>query len=83
VAEIHADVGASMEGARTGSWRRGRRLTSGACQTVAQARRCAKERTDKQDPGGREREGEGVRARELPLIGGLHQSDGAGVRARS
>jgi hypothetical protein len=47
---------------------------------VAQKHRCAKEHVDKRDPGGREREGEGVRARELPMTGGLHRSDGAGAR---
>jgi hypothetical protein len=47
---------------------------------VAQARRCAKERGDKRDPGGREREGEGVQERDLPLVGGLHRSDSAGAR---
>jgi hypothetical protein len=56
-------------------------MTSWARQTVAQARRCAKERADKWDLGDREREGEGVQARELPLTGGLHQSDDAGARA--
>jgi hypothetical protein len=58
----------------------GRGLTSRARQTVAQARRCAKERADKRDPGGREREGEGMQARELPLTGGFHRSNGAGAR---
>jgi hypothetical protein len=72
VAEIRADVGADQK------LDEGRGLTSGARQTVAQERRCAKERADKWDPGGREREGEGVRARELPLIGGLHSWAGLG-----
>jgi hypothetical protein len=55
----------------------GGELTSGARQTAAQARRCARERANKRDPGSREREEESVRARELSLIGGLHRSDDA------
>jgi hypothetical protein len=61
VVGIRADMGAAMAGVWTVSWRRGRGLTSGALQIVAQARGCVKERTNKWDPGGREREGEGVR----------------------
>jgi hypothetical protein len=48
---------------------------------VAQAHKCAKERADKRDLGGKEREGEDVWERELPLTGGLHRSDARG-RAR-
>jgi hypothetical protein len=53
VVGIRADVGAAMAGMRTVSWRRGRGLTSGALQIVARVRGCAKEHTDKRDPGDR------------------------------
>jgi hypothetical protein len=59
----------------------GGELTSRARQTAAQVRRCVREWADKRDPGDKEREGESVRARELPLTGGIHRSDGAGARA--
>jgi hypothetical protein len=59
------------------------RLASGARGTARQTReRATGQGADKADPhGGREREGESVRARDPPLTGGLHRSDGVGARA--
>jgi hypothetical protein len=42
--------------------RGGGELTSGDRHTAAQEIRCARERADKRDPGGKEREGESVRS---------------------
>jgi hypothetical protein len=69
--------------ARKPEVRGGGELTSGACQTAAQAHRCTREHANKRDPGDREREGGSVRAQELPLTGGLHRSDDVGARAWS
>jgi hypothetical protein len=47
----------------------------------AQARGSARKGADRQGTGGREREGESVRARGLPLTGGAHLLGGGGARA--